>query len=308
MFKKMAAGRLLITISAILGIVYLLPGCLSPEKRAVFVVTEKSGAETVQDSSEIELSDEENRAEALKEKYPARKYLYAKMTCNVRSGPGTEYPVVGVASQGERFQIAYRINGWYKLKGEEGAPERWIHRSVLSIQEQKQTAAPAVAKSTTPSAGTLETGLPPSPDTPSAVDDISIVKGEGIYNAIREKYPLLELSPFFSDWIEKANVVIEIPEEEWTRLSAHETKSLVLYTQSLVSLLRSRPENYFPFKGTRTRPRWYAPGNEIWEKAYDNCRKVCDNCWRISVGRISEKDSYGMKIIEEARIVAKGNS
>ena len=304
----MAAGRLLITISAVLGIVYLLSGCLTPEKRAVFVVTEESGPEGLQDSSEIELSDEEERAEALKKKYPARKYLYAKMTCNIRSGPGTEYPIVGVASQGERFQIAYRVNGWYKLKGEEGAPERWMHRSVLSIQEKKQNAAPAVAKSATPSAGTAEPGLSPGPDTPSAVDDISIAKGEGIYNAIREKYPLLELSPFFSDWIEKANVVIEIPEEEWTRLSAHEAKSLELYTQSLVSLLRTRPENYFPFKGTRTRPRWYAPGNEIWEKAYDNCRNVCDKCWRISVGRISEKDSYGMKIIEEARTVAKGNS
>ena len=91
------------------------------------------------------------------------------------------------------------------------------------------------------SAGTPESGLPRSPDsdTPSADDDISVAKGEGIYDAIREKYPLLELSPFFSDWIEKANVVIEIPEEEWTKLSEPETKSLELYTKSLVSILRS---------------------------------------------------------------------
>ncbi len=306
----MAARSSLVEISATLVIVYLLTGCLTPEKRAVFVVTEEYSSEDVPDDSKAESSDEEERAGAPEKKYPARKYLYAKMTCNIRSGPGTEHPVVGVASQGQRFQIAYRVGGWYKLKDEEGEPERWMHRSVLSTQEEKQTAAPATAKSTTPSAGTPDAGLPPSVDgdTHPAVDDISIAKGEDIYNAIREKYPLLELSPFFSDWIEKANVVIEIPEEEWTKLSEHEAKSLELYTQSLVSTLRSRPEGYFPFKGTRIRPRWYAPGNPIWEKAYDNCRHACDDCWRISVGKISEKDSYGMKIIEQARIVAKGNS
>ncbi len=304
--RKMAARSSLITVS-LLGIVYLLPGCLSPQKGAVFVVTEEYSTEKVQDSDKIEPSEEEQRAAAYTKKYPARKYLYAKMACNIRSGPGTDYPIVGVASEGERFQIAYHLDGWYKLKTAEGEPERWMHHSVLSIHEKKQAAAPAAAEST---AAAPEASLPAGPgsDIPSAGDDISDAHGEAIYNAIQQKYPSLELSPFFSDWMEKANVVIEIPEGEWTILAEHEAKSLELYAHSLVSLLRSRPENYFPFKGTRTRPRWYAPGNEIWEKAYDNCRNVCDNCWRITVGRISEKDSYGMKIIEEARVVAEGNS
>jgi hypothetical protein len=310
MFEKMAARSSFITIPAILGIIYLLTGCLTPGKRAVFEVTEEHKAGDAQDSSKIESSDEEQRAAAHEKQYPARKYLYAKMTCNIRSGPGTDYPIVGVASQGERFQIAYRVDAWYKLKVEEGEPERWMHRSVLSIDAKQPTAAPTASKSTSLLAGTAESGLPSNSDsdTPSDGDDISAANGEAIYNAIREKYPLLELSPFFSDWIEKANVVIEIPEKEWTKLSEHQSKSLELYTKSLVSQLRTQPEGYFPFKGTRTRPRWYAPGNEIWDKAYDNCRNACDDCWRISVGRISEKDSYGMKIIEEARIVAKGNS
>jgi hypothetical protein len=65
MFKKMAARSLLITMSAILGIIYLLPGCLSPEKGAVFEVTEEYRAGDVQESSKVEPSDEEQREAAI---------------------------------------------------------------------------------------------------------------------------------------------------------------------------------------------------------------------------------------------------
>ena len=306
----MAVRRSFIIIPAVLGLVFLLTGCLAPERRAVFVVTEEYREEKAKDSVETEPSEEEQLADKQEKKYPARKYLYAKMTCNIRSGPGTNFAVVGVASQGDRFRIAYRVDDWYKLKTEKGEPERWMHRSVLSIHAEKETAETTVAKTTTPSTDTLKSDLRSSSGrgSPSKDGAVSAAHGEAIYHAIREKYPLLELSPFFSDWIDKANVVIEIPENEWAELSESQSKSLELYTKGLVSQLRARPENYFPFRGTRTRPRWYAPGNEIWDKAYDNCRNVCDDCWRISVGKISEEDSYGMKIIEEARIVAKGNS
>ncbi|MCD6298861.1 MAG: hypothetical protein J7M30_17095 [Deltaproteobacteria bacterium] len=133
-------------------------------------------------------------------------------------------------------------------------------------------------------------------------------KGKEIYEAIQNRYPSVELGALFYNWSgSRCSVMIDLPEEEWERLSSTDKKCLELYAKSLVPVLRANPLKYFPFKGSGASADWYAPGNSFWEKAYGYCKNVCDDCWEIRVGRISESVVSGVKVIEDDRRVAKGN-
>jgi lipid-binding SYLF domain-containing protein len=57
----------------------------------------------------------------------------AKTTINIRSGPGTNYSVIRKATKGEKLEYISLEGDWYKLKGAEGKPQEWVHRSVVTF-------------------------------------------------------------------------------------------------------------------------------------------------------------------------------
>ena len=42
--------------------------------------------------------------------------LYAEVESNIRSGPGTEYSIIGTASEGDELTITGETSGWYQLR------------------------------------------------------------------------------------------------------------------------------------------------------------------------------------------------
>jgi len=149
-------------------------------------------------------------------------YVYAKAACNIRKGPGTNYPVVRKAPHGEKLKFISRDGSWYKLQVKGGvAEEEWVHSSVVS--------PPASAES-----------------------------GKRIHTRLKRKYRKIFMEPSFAD-IEspsEAHVVLLVPETEWSELSRNDKISLALYAQSLIPVLRMEPEKYFPFAGLPETPLW----------------------------------------------------
>jgi len=45
---------------------------------------------------------------------------------NVRSGPGTENPVVGKLSHGEQVRVLEESNGWKRVRPDAGGLEGWV--------------------------------------------------------------------------------------------------------------------------------------------------------------------------------------
>ena len=62
--------------------------------------------------------------------------VYAKTACNIRRGPGTKYPITRKATKGERLEYISRKGNWYKLKGEKGKPQEWVHKNVVILPEK----------------------------------------------------------------------------------------------------------------------------------------------------------------------------
>ena len=54
----------------------------------------------------------------------------SKARVNIRSGPGTEYEVVGEAEYGVVFETLQRGDGWVKVRHESGLTG-WVERSLL---------------------------------------------------------------------------------------------------------------------------------------------------------------------------------
>lgn len=54
----------------------------------------------------------------------------SKSSINIRSGPGTQYKIVGKAEYGVVFETLQRGNGWVKVRHETGLTG-WIKRSLL---------------------------------------------------------------------------------------------------------------------------------------------------------------------------------
>jgi uncharacterized protein YgiM (DUF1202 family) len=61
---------------------------------------------------------------------PSR-FVSAKTTINIRSGPGTNHSVIRQAAKGERLDYISLEGDWYKLKVAEGKPQEWVHRRVV---------------------------------------------------------------------------------------------------------------------------------------------------------------------------------
>ena len=51
---------------------------------------------------------------------------------NVRSGPGTEYRVLGTLPPGQSVSLVSEQNGWYQLDTPEG--QYWVHSRYVSVQ------------------------------------------------------------------------------------------------------------------------------------------------------------------------------
>ncbi|NIS67607.1 MAG: SH3 domain-containing protein [Proteobacteria bacterium] len=64
------------------------------------------------------------------------KFVYAKMTCNIRKGPGTRYSIIRQASKGEKLEYISLKGNWYKLKVAKGKPQQWVHKSVVTPLEK----------------------------------------------------------------------------------------------------------------------------------------------------------------------------
>ena len=55
----------------------------------------------------------------------------ARSTCNIRSGPGTDYPITRKAAKGEKLEYVALEGNWYRLKVAKGKPQEWVHQSVV---------------------------------------------------------------------------------------------------------------------------------------------------------------------------------
>jgi uncharacterized protein YgiM (DUF1202 family) len=72
---------------------------------------------------------------------PAKKqaqFVYTKMTCNIRKGPGRKYSIIRKANKGERLEYISLGGNWYKLKVTKGKPQEWVHKSVVILPEKSK--------------------------------------------------------------------------------------------------------------------------------------------------------------------------
>lgn len=63
-------------------------------------------------------------------KKPSR-FVFARTTCNIRSGPGTNYPVIRKTANGETLEYISLEGNWYRLKVPQDRPQEWIHKNVV---------------------------------------------------------------------------------------------------------------------------------------------------------------------------------
>jgi uncharacterized protein YgiM (DUF1202 family) len=81
-------------------------------------------------------SDSHDRAAArVKKRF---RFVYAKTTCNIRTGPGTRYPIARKTTKGEKLAYISLKGNWYKLKVKKGKPQEWVHKSVV-VPPKKST-------------------------------------------------------------------------------------------------------------------------------------------------------------------------
>lgn len=64
--------------------------------------------------------------------------VYAKTTCNIRTGPGTRYPISRRAAKGEKLEYISLKGNWYKLRIKKGKHQEWVHKSVV-VPSKKST-------------------------------------------------------------------------------------------------------------------------------------------------------------------------
>ena len=75
---------------------------------------------------------------------PAAPYVVASKAANLRSGPGTNYPVVGSAAAGKQYEITGRSpdGAWLEVCCVNGKPV-WVARSVVAVSGDVDTVAVA---------------------------------------------------------------------------------------------------------------------------------------------------------------------
>ncbi|BAY87237.1 hypothetical protein NIES267_67560 [Calothrix parasitica NIES-267] len=64
--------------------------------------------------------------------YGANGVVRVNSRLNVRSGPGTEYRVLGTLPPGQSVSLVNEQNGWYQLETPEG--EYWVHSNYISVR------------------------------------------------------------------------------------------------------------------------------------------------------------------------------
>ena len=83
-------------------------------------------------------------------KKPSR-FVYTRTTCNIRSGPGTNYSITRKAANGELLEYISLEGNWYRLKVPKGKPQEWVHKSVVKslISEPETPQFPRVIRKIT---------------------------------------------------------------------------------------------------------------------------------------------------------------
>lgn len=67
-------------------------------------------------------------------------FVQARTVCNIRSGPGTNYPITRKASTGENLEYISLEGNWYRLKVAKGKPQEWVHKNVVkSVISEPET-------------------------------------------------------------------------------------------------------------------------------------------------------------------------
>lgn len=64
--------------------------------------------------------------------------VYARISCNIRRGPGTRYSIARKATKGEKLEYISLEGNWYKLRKGKGRPQEWVHKSVVMSMEKSQ--------------------------------------------------------------------------------------------------------------------------------------------------------------------------
>ena len=67
-------------------------------------------------------------------------FVQARTVCNIRSGPGTNYPITRKASTDENLEYISLEGNWYRLKVAKGKPQEWVHKNVVkSVISEPET-------------------------------------------------------------------------------------------------------------------------------------------------------------------------
>ena len=99
-----------------------------------------------------------------------------KARANLRSGPGTSFPVVGTAKLGDTFVIVGRnqASDWFEIV-QEGKPNAWVSRIVVTVSSPIDTIPLSAASSQPPKPVPPGT---PAPAQPTAAQAASPVAGD----------------------------------------------------------------------------------------------------------------------------------
>jgi uncharacterized protein YgiM (DUF1202 family) len=89
---------------------------------------------------------------------------------NVRTGPGTDNPLLFRARRDQQVMELARTAEWIQVRIPDRAADGWIHQSLLRVVERSQPAGPETASAARPEApGGTETAQPPAPERPAAL-------------------------------------------------------------------------------------------------------------------------------------------
>ena len=95
---------------------------------------------------------------------PVAPYVVASKTVNLRSGPGTNYPAVGSASAGKRYEITGRSpdGAWFEICCVNNAPA-WVAKSVVTMGGDAGSVKVAANIPPPPPSPTPKPTSPPAP-------------------------------------------------------------------------------------------------------------------------------------------------
>lgn len=98
------------------------------------------GKKASESSSTLEETLACEESEGIKESVPDPVIMYASTTLNVRSGPGTEYDIIGSLNPGDEVEVIGQDNGWANI---EYASAAFVSLSYLSKNPPETSAEPS---------------------------------------------------------------------------------------------------------------------------------------------------------------------